>query len=325
MHVLVTGGAGFIGSHLVERHMQQGDSVHVVDNLSTGQRTNIQPWVGSPKFQFDEADILTWGGLEKASAWADRIYHLAAVVGVFRVLEDPVRVLATNIAGTERLLRFASAGHWKPQIIIASSSEVYGPTSAPLLEEEAMLYVHSGGKSRWSYAISKLSNETQGLAYARQHELPICIVRLFNTIGLRQRGQYGMVVPRFVQQVLRGGPLTIYGDGQQTRSFCDARDTAAALDALAGLPGAAGEIVNVGNDREISIRALADLVCERAQRPVEKKFLSYVEAYGEQYDDIQRRRPSLAKLQRLTGFRHRWTLESTLDELIAQHRDGSEA
>lgn len=325
MHVLITGGAGFIGSHLAERHMQQGDSVHVVDNLSTGRRENIQPWLGSPKFKFDEADILTWDGLEKATAWADRIYHMAAVVGVFRVLENPVRVLATNIAGTERVLRFASAGHWKPQIVIASSSEVYGPTSADLLEEEAMLHVHSGGKSRWSYAISKLSNETQGLACARQYGMPICIVRLFNTIGLRQRGQYGMVVPRFVEQALHGGPLTIYGDGRQTRSFCDARDTAAALDALAGQPEAVGEIVNVGNDREISISALADLVCERAQRPVARKFLSYVEAYGEQYDDIQRRRPSLAKLQRLTGFRHRWTLENTLDDLIAQHRNGSEA
>lgn len=323
MHILVTGGAGFIGSHLVELHMARGDAVHVVDNLSTGRIENLSPWLGQAKFQFDEADILTWSGLEKASAWADRIYHMAAVVGVFKVLEDPIRVLATNIAGTERVLRFASAGRWKPQIIIASSSEVYGPTSAPLLEEEAMLYVNSGGKSRWNYAISKLTDEAQGLSYARQHGIPICIVRLFNTVGVRQTGRYGMVVPRFVEQVLAGGPLTIYGGGGQTRSFCNARDTAAMLDLLAGNPDAAGEIVNVGNDREISIEALADLVCERAQRQVAKQHLSYVEAYGQQYDDILRRRPSLEKLRRLTGFVHQWSLEDTLDELIARHQQTS--
>lgn len=324
MHVLVTGGAGFIGSHLVDLHMARGDAVHVLDNLSTGNLANIDNYSGQPRFKFDEADILTWSGLEKAAAWADRIYHMAAVVGVFRVLEDPVKVLATNIAGTERLLRFASAGHWKPQIIIASSSEVYGPNGADWLLEDAMLYVNSGAKSRWNYAVSKLTDEAQGLSYARQYGMPICIVRLFNTIGVRQTGRYGMVVPRFIDQALSGGPITIYGDGSQTRSFCNVRDTAAALDVLAGTPAAAGEIVNVGNDRELSMSALADLVCERAKQQVEKKYLSYVEAYGQQYDDILRRRPSLVKLQRLTGFRHQWSLEETLDELIARHQPRSE-
>lgn len=320
MHVLVTGGAGFIGSHLVERHLAQGDSVHVVDNLSTGRIENIQPFLDNGHFCFDEADILTWSGLEKAATWADRIYHMAAVVGVFRVLEDPVRVLATNIAGTERLLRFASAGRWKPQIVIASSSEVYGPSDAELLREDAMLYVQSAGKSRWNYALSKLADEAQGLSYARQYGLPICVVRLFNTVGPRQTGRYGMVVPRFVGQALADEAITIYGDGTQTRSFCDVRDTAAALDALAGTAAAYGEIVNVGNDREVSINALADLVCERANKPAAKRYLSYVEAYGQQYDDIQRRKPCLEKLVRLTGFVHRWSLEATLDELIAQQQ-----
>lgn len=325
MHVLVTGGAGFIGSHLAEHHLAKGDSVHVVDDLSTGRRENIEPFLDSTKFQFDEADILTWPGLEKATIWADRIYHMAAVVGVFRVLEDPIRVLATNIAGTERLLRYASAGHWKPQIIITSSSEVYGPTNEELLQEDAMLYVYSGAKSRWNYAISKLADENQGLSYARQHGMPICIVRLFNTVGPRQRGRYGMVVPRFVAQAMAGEAITIYGGGTQTRSFCDVRDTVVALDMLAGTPEASGEIVNVGNDREISINALADLVCERARSPVGRQHLSYSEAYGQQYDDILRRKPSLEKLIRLTGFKHRWTLEDTLDDIIVQQQRNGRA
>ena len=320
MHVLVTGGAGFIGSHLVEHHLAKGDSIHVVDNLSTGTRENIESFLGNPRFQFDEADILTWSGMEKATIWADRIYHMAAVVGVFRVLEDPIRVLATNIAGTERLLRYASAGHWKPQIIITSSSEVYGPTGDELLQEDAMLYVHSGAKSRWNYAISKLADESQGLSYARQHGMPICIVRLFNTVGPRQRGRYGMVVPRFVTQSLAGEAITIYGGGTQTRSFCDVRDTVVALDLLAGTPEASGEIVNVGNDREITINTLADLVCERTGKQVERRHLSYLEAYGQQYDDILRRRPSLEKLIRLTGFSHCWSLEQTLDDIIAHQK-----
>lgn len=321
MHVLITGGAGFIGSHLAEYHVGKGDAVHVVDNLSTGSLSNISPFLGHARFHFNEADILTWDGLDKAANWADRIYHMAAVVGVFRVLEDPIRVLATNIAGTERLLRKASAGNWKPQIVIASSAEVYGPTDAGVLQEDATLYVHSGAKSRWNYAISKLADESIGLSYARQYGLPICIVRPFNTVGPRQTGRYGMVVPRFVGQALRDEPITIFGGGEQTRSFCDVRDAVVALDLLAGTPEAAGEIVNVGNDREISINELADLVCARAGKSVVRKHMSYAEAYGEQYDDIVHRRPSLEKLVRLTSFRHRWSLETTLDDLIAHYKE----
>lgn len=321
MHVLITGGAGFIGSHLAEYHLNKGDSVHVVDDLSTGSLTNVAPFRDNVKFHFTEADILTWSGLEEAAVWADRIYHMAAVVGVFRVLEDPIRVLATNIAGTERLLRMANAGNWKPQVVIASSAEVYGPTTSDVLTEDAMLYVHSGAKSRWNYAISKLADESIGLSYARQHGMPIVIVRPFNTIGPRQTGRYGMVVPRFVHQALSGQPLTIFGGGQQTRSFCDVRDAVVALDLLADAPRAHGQIVNVGNDREITINALADLVGERAKKKVQRQHLSYVEAYGQQYDDITHRRPSLDKLFQFTNFKHQWSLEQTLDDLIHNHEE----
>jgi len=322
MHVLITGGAGFIGSHLVEHHLRCGDSVHAVDNLTTGRVENIASFLGDHRFRFDEADILTWGDLEKATIWADRIYHMAAVVGVFKVLEDPIRVLSINIAATERLLRMAATGQWKPQIVIASSSEIYGPTSSDLLREDDILYVRSGARSRWNYAISKLADEAFGLSYARQHDIPVCMARLFNTVGLRQTGRYGMVVPRFIDQALRDEPITIFGGGAQTRSFCDVRDTVAALALLASTPQASGEIVNVGNDREISINDLADLVCQRAgKNSVGRKHMSYAEAYGQQYDDILRRRPSLEKLRALTGFRHRWSLEDSLDEMIAHYRE----
>jgi len=177
MHVLITGGAGFIGSHLVEHHLRCGDSVHAVDNLTTGRVENIASFLGDHRFRFDEADILTWGDLEKATIWADRIYHMAAVVGVFKVLEDPIRVLSINIAATERLLRMAATGQWKPQIVIASSSEIYGPTSSDLLREDDILYVRSGARSRWNYAISKLADEAFGLSYARQHDIPVCMAR----------------------------------------------------------------------------------------------------------------------------------------------------
>jgi UDP-glucose 4-epimerase len=293
-----------------------------VDNLTTGRVENIASFLGDHRFRFDEADILTWGDLEKATIWADRIYHMAAVVGVFKVLEDPIRVLSINIAATERLLRMAATGQWKPQIVIASSSEIYGPTSSDLLREDDILYVRSGARSRWNYAISKLADEAFGLSYARQHDIPVCMARLFNTVGLRQTGRYGMVVPRFIDQALRDEPITIFGGGAQTRSFCDVRDTVAALALLASTPQASGEIVNVGNDREISINDLADLVCQRAgKNSVGRKHMSYAEAYGQQYDDILRRRPSLEKLRALTGFRHRWSLEDSLDEMIAHYRE----
>ncbi len=299
MHVLVTGGAGFIGSHLVEYHLSRGDKVHAVDDLSTGSMDNVEPFLELPDFRFDQADILTWSGLEKTAAWADRIYHMAAVVGVYRVLAEPIKVLATNIAGSERLLRAVSAGGWKPHVVLASSSEVYGHTSAPELHEDADLHIRSGARTRWNYAVSKLADEALGLSYARKDGLPVTIVRFCNTIGPRQTGRYGMVVPRFVSQAVQGKPLTVYGDGTQTRSFCDVRDTVVALDLLASNRASAAEIVNVGNNREISIRQLAEMVIQRAGSQSSIKYRSYLEAYGEDFEDITHRRPSLEKLYAL--------------------------
>ena len=321
MHVLVTGGAGFIGSHLVEYHLSKGNKVHAVDDLSTGSKENILPFMGNPNFRFDKIDILTWPGLEKAAAWADHIYHMAAVVGLFRVLSDPVNTLAVNIAGCERLLRAARSGNWKPNVILASSSEVYGSRSTVPFHEELELAIGSMRNLRWNYATSKLANETFGVSYARKFNMPITIVRLFNTIGPRQTGRYGMVVPRFVEQAVTNRPITVYGDGSQTRCFCDVRDTVVALDVLAGNPASSGEIVNVGNDMEISIKDLAELIRKRANSTSPVINIPYSEAYGEDFIDVFKRKPSLDKLFSLTNFRHKWTLEESIDDLIARTRE----
>lgn len=320
MHVLITGGAGFIGSHLVEHHLNKGDKVYVIDNLSTGSMDNITPYANNANFQYEIEDILTWEHLTKAVLWADRIYHLAAVVGVFRVLENPVNVLATNIAGCERLLRAVATSKWRPQVLIASSSEVYGSSPKQPLSEDDALIIKSAAHSRWSYTISKLADESFSLAYARRMKEKITIVRLFNTIGPRQTGRYGMVVPRFVQQALNGEPITIYGDGTQTRSFCDVRDTVEKLDLLVSNDKSSNEIVNLGNDNEISMNDLALLTKKLTQSHSPIQYLSYEEAYGEPIDETMRRKPCLKKLDSLIRYKNKWSLEDTIKDLAQQQR-----
>jgi len=320
MHVLITGGAGFIGSHLAERHLASGDQVYVVDNLSTGSLSNIDAFRGHPAFRFAEADILHWNGLDKAVAWADRIYHMAAVVGVKKVLEDPVAVMATNMTGTERILRAIHQGGWNPQVIIASTSEVYGINPKDSFAETDHIVLPSAGRLRWVNAVAKLADEFLALSYAREYGLNIVVARLFNTIGPNQVGHYGMVVPSFVSQAVHNEPLTVYGEGQQTRSFCDVRDTVLALDLLAACPEARGEVVNVGNDQEISIRDLAALIVNRTHSRSPLQFISIKDACGEEYDTAAHRRPELNKLRALTGFAPKWLLSETLDDLVDRAR-----
>lgn len=320
MHVLITGGAGFIGSHLVDLHLARGDKVHVVDDLSTGSLDNLATHLDRPDFRFSEADIVTWSGLGEAVGWADRVYHLAAVVGVFRVLERPISVMATNIAGCERLLRAVNDCGWRPQVLLASSSEVYGPRTDAYLREDMDLIIQPEAPPRWNYAISKLADEAFALSYARTKGIPVTVVRLFNTVGPRQTGRYGMVVPRFVRQAVNGEPLTVFGDGTQSRAFTDVRDTVVMLDQLAGQSTTDGVIVNVGSGHELSMNDLALRVIERAESDSRVERIPYEVAYGQEYVDIPHRCPDLTRLHQLIEHRPRWTLDTTLDDLIDRAR-----
>lgn len=320
MHILITGGAGFIGSHLVELHLAQGDKVHVVDDLSTGSMDNVSRFLNQPSYRFDQADVLTWPQLERVANWANRIYHLAAVVGVYRVLADPTKVLAINIAACERLLRAVQLSGWKPQVVLASSSEVYGHNDEDLLRETQDLVISTRAGTRWNYSVSKIADEALGMSFARKFGIPAVIVRFFNTVGPRQSARYGMVIPRFVERAVRDETIEVFGNGNQSRSFCDVRDTVAMLNLLAAHANTDGLVVNVGNDREISINDLAHLIVQRAESQSGITHIPYREAYGEDFEDIRRRRPALDRLRSLIGFQHRFTLERTIDDLIAAQR-----
>jgi UDP-glucose 4-epimerase len=321
VHVLITGGAGFIGSHLVELHLARGDKVHVVDDLSTGSIENIRPFLKQQNFLFDHADLLTWDKLDRVAAWADRVYHLAAVVGVYRVLAEPTKVLAVNIAAFERLLRAVNASGWKPQLVLASSSEVYGHNDHDILREQQDLVISTRTGTRWLYSVSKIADEALCMSFAKHFGIPTVITRFFNTVGPRQTGRYGMVIPRFVEQAVNGEDITVFGPGDQTRSFCDVRDTVAALDKVAEHATTPEPlVVNVGNDREISINELAQMIVERAGSKSRIQHMPLLQAYGEDFEDIRRRRPALERLRTLTGFQHRYTLEQTIDDLIALKR-----
>lgn len=316
MNVLITGGAGFIGSNLAAYHLAKGDHVYVIDDMSTGFLVNIASLFANPNFLFQEADILMWDGLRESIRWANRIYHLAAIVGVKKVIEDPRAVMATNVAGTERVFRAVAAVNPSAQVIMASSSEVYGFNSKAKFSETDDVVFRSGGRLRWCYAVTKLSDEYLAYSFMKKSGIKVVIVRLFNTIGQHQVGRYGMVVPSFIDQAVKNLPITVYGGGEQTRSFCDVRDTIVALDLLGSEPSANGEIINVGNDREISIQNLAEMVIARSNSESFIKSISYEDAYGVEFEDITHRRPDISKLKTLTGFSPKWSLEQSLDALI---------
>lgn len=321
MRVLITGGAGFIGSHLAEFHLERGDHVHSIDDLSTGTLEHVNLFRDYREFRFDRADIRTWDGLKEALSNVERVYHMAAVVGMFRVLAEPEAVLSTNVAGTERVLRCAAEAGSRPRVMVASSSEVYGPVGTHRLDETDALLVHCDtAKTQWNYALSKLAGEALGITYAGSFDLPVTIVRLFNTTGTRQSGRYGMVVPRFVRQAALGEPITVFGDGLQTRSFCHVADTVRAMHLLCEADAAEGEIVNVGNDRAITILDLANLVRTLAGSASPVIFVPDSEAYYRGFMGIRHRKPALDKLKRLVDFEHEYTLEDTISDLLAAAR-----
>lgn len=319
MKALITGGAGFIGSYLSEILLKQGHSVFVLDDLSTGNMENIKHLNEHKGFQYEIDTVMNWSLLSELVDQCDIVFHLAAAVGVRLIVERPVHTIETNIRGTEKVLDAASKKNKK--VILASTSEVYGKnTKVPFREDDDMV-LGATTKSRWSYACSKAIDEFLGLAHFYERQLPVTIVRLFNTVGPRQTGRYGMVVPRFIQQALLNQPLTVYGDGTQTRSFGYVGDVAEAIVQLAmHTKLTSGEVFNIGSQEEISIKDLAEQIIRLSQSQSKLQFLSYDEAYAQGFEDMQRRVPDISKINQWIGFRPKTSLETILKETIEYHR-----
>lgn len=315
---LITGGAGFIGSHLAEALLDGGRQVDVIDNLSTGAIRNIEPLKGRQGFRYFVDGIENEPLLAELIDGADVVFHLAAAVGVRLVVESPVRTIETNIEGTRLVLKHARKK--KKRVLVASTSEVYGKADKVPFSEEDDSILGPTTKARWSYACSKAIDEFLAFAYWREIGLPTVVVRLFNTVGPRQVGHYGMVIPRFVQQALSGGPITVYGDGEQSRCFCDVSDVTRALIALADSPDAVGEVFNIGSDQEITIRELAERVRRMTSAEVEIRHVPYEEAYGPGFEDMRRRVPDLSKVQRVIGYRPTVDIDQILARVIEFHR-----
>ena len=300
-HVLVTGGAGFIGSHLVERLLADGKSVVAVDDLSTGTVENLRAVQGHSSFRLIEAKISTCAELPKLVSEAEAVYHLAAAVGVDLVVRSPIHVLETNLHETEVLLAAAAASG--VPVLLASTSEVYGKSQKEAFAEEDDLLIGPPHQARWSYACSKLMDEFLALAYAKEESLPVVIVRLFNTVGPRQTGRYGMVLPRFIAAARAGQPLRVFGDGEQSRCFCYVADTVEALARLQQCSAARGQVFNIGSTEEVSIRGLAAQVIEILHSNSTVEFVPYSRAYEPGFDDMRRRKPVIEKLAATVGFR----------------------
>lgn len=316
MRYLVTGGAGFIGGHLVEALLKGGHEVAAIDDMSTGEIGNLAAVAGHSHFELVTDDILKSEELDRLVAKADVVFHLAAAVGVELVVHDPVRTIVTNVHGTERVLRLA-AKHGR-RIIITSTSEVYGKSEKETFSEKDDLLIGPPTNSRWSYACSKLLDEFFLMAFNRDMALKGTVVRLFNTVGPRQTGRYGMVLPRFVSSALKGSPLQVYGSGRQTRCFCHVRDTVRALIGLAGSDSAAGGVYNIGNTRSISIEELAKLVIQRCASKSAIAHIPYEEAYEAGFEDMLRRAPDISSIKQAIGWEPQISLETIIDDVIAQ-------
>jgi UDP-glucose 4-epimerase len=318
MRVLLTGGAGFIGSHLAEVLLAQGHEVSVVDDLSTGAMDNIAHLKGRPGFDYVIDTIMNDSLTAELIDRSDVIFHLAAAVGVKLIVEAPVRTIETNVHGTETVLKHASKKG--KLVVVFSTSEVYGKSTDVPFREDADLVMGPTFKHRWAYACSKAIDEFLALAYYRERHLPVIVVRLFNTVGPRQTGRYGMVIPTFVQQALSDTPITVYGDGRQTRSFTYVGDVVQALTRLMEAPGAVGQVFNVGNTGEISILALAQRIKAMTASRSEIVLIPYEQAYEEGFEDMPRRVPALEKIRGLIGYEPTVQLDGILERVIAHSR-----
>ncbi len=318
MAVLVTGGAGFIGSHLSEALLERGEEVWVLDNLSTGNLQNIWHLFDHPRFHFVEGSVLDEVKLQEAMRPCRKVYHLAAVVGVKLVVQDPLGTLETNVRGTEAVLR--NSLRFGCKVLIASTSEVYGKDTRNGEKFRENDDITLGTALRWGYACSKALDEYLARAYWRQKGLPVVIARLFNTVGPRQSPAYGMVIPRFVGQALKGEPITVYGDGKQVRSFCWVGDAVNALIGLMETPGLEGEVFNVGNDEPVTIEELAQKVKAMTDSPSDIIYVPYEQAYGPDFEDIRYRVPDISKLREAIGYEPTMNLDGILERVIAYER-----
>jgi UDP-glucose 4-epimerase len=319
MRVLITGGAGFIGSHLADACLARGDEVFVLDDLSTGSIDNIRHLRGLPRFHYTIESVHHAPTVAELVDQCDVVIHLAAAVGVRLIVESPVRTIETNVHGTEVVL--AAANKKKKKVLIASTSEVYGLSADVPFREDGCLVLGPTSKGRWSYACSKAIDEFLALAYWRERKLPTVIVRLFNTVGPRQTGQYGMVVPTFIKQALTGRPITIHGDGTQSRCFTDVSDVVAALLGLMDHPGAVGEVFNIGSSEEVTIADLAARIKALTGSVSEIVHVPYEQAYGEGFEDMPRRVPDIGKVAALIDYRPRRSLDEILTGVIDYFRD----
>jgi UDP-glucose 4-epimerase len=317
--VLITGGAGFIGSHLAEALVTEGKEVFVIDDLSTGSLANIAHLRDNPSFHFTKGSTLQADILEPLVAEVDFVYHLAAAVGVELVVRSPVHTIEDNVRGTETVL--AAAAKRKTALLLTSTSEVYGKSQHDRFHEDDDLLIGPPAFGRWSYACSKLLDEFLALAYWRERKLPVFVVRLFNTVGQRQTGRYGMVVPRFVEAAAHDEPMLIHGDGKQTRCFCHVTDVVRALLALPNQPRAVGQVYNVGSTEEVSIRELAQRVKRLAESRSELRLIPYDQAYTKGFEDMRRRVPSTDKIYQLMGWRPTKSLDEILRVMIEYQRD----
>ncbi len=316
--VFITGGAGFIGSHLCDHYLKAGWNVIVLDDLSTGRTENLEFAKLSSNFEFVHGDVQDNVCVAKAVQKSDLVVHLAARIGVKLVIQSPLKTLESNVKGTEVVLRHAADRGVRT--LIASTSEVYGLTERYPSHEDDPVVFGSPAIGRWSYACSKAYDESLALAYYRELKLPATVVRLFNTVGPRQSAHYGMVMPRFVLQALLGEPLTVYGEGMQTRCFAHVDDVIKALSDLAGAARAVGEVVNIGNPQEIKIIDLAQKVIDAVGSSSTIEFIPFAEAYGEKFEEIMRRVPDIKKAQSLIGFEPRATVDNVIHDLIVSQR-----
>lgn len=318
-HALITGGAGFIGSHLSEKLLSLGQQVTIIDDLSTGRLDNLASLRQNPNFKFAIEDIRNSIVLDRLVSECDIIYHLAAAVGVQKIVSQPIDTIEINIGGSEVVLK--TAARYRKKVMLASTSEVYGKGVKFPFEEDDDSLLGPTTRSRWSYAASKAIDEFLALAYHKEVGLPVVVFRLFNTVGPRQRGQYGMVVPRFVQWALNHQPIQVYGDGEQQRCFGNVFDVVDAISKLSSVPEAEGQVFNIGSDEEISILGLAERVRDRADSASEIEMIPYDQAYEPGFEDFRRRVPSLEKIKRVIDWKPTTALDTTIDQIIAYIRE----